>query len=544
MPGELTSVTESILPCYITSIPPEVLSRILLICAHHNIGADWPDWPAVAHNIPVHLTHICSSWRLLAFDTPELWSSVALIFNKRVTARSFHAITTFADYWLAKGRRGKLDLRIHMGFNFGDEHLADVAPIARLLAAQARDWQKLTFGTMAYGTEYIMAWMAENAFPSLEEIRFATSLSSFRRTRFDALAALPRLHTVLINIWGDAIAIGHRDPTLLSLPLSQLRSFSLSALVSGPACLDILTNSPELTTLSVHVLSDNIDDHFRPPVTHSKLSWLGLTVQSGFDTTSNIESLLGVLHLPMLIDLNLWFNGPDLWNPLISRFWEGHGAQLRTLKIGNLYLPAADFDLRFFFLTVPNLTSLELSPREFGLTKPVFEALRVEQLLPALTCLIGPVGHAQEFQALDSIRSIIAFLEARAAVVADLGVARLTHVTLADQTDWRELERDIRKRDPPVPMAVELERLHVLKAQGMDVRWYVGGFDLLVPRYDVSIHTPSSRSPSSADRHSDSDAAIPTPTPNGSPPRAPKKLNRNPLRRLYQWMKKFQRGFR
>ncbi|KAJ7761197.1 hypothetical protein DFH07DRAFT_424486 [Mycena maculata] len=33
------------------------------------------------HDIPVHLTQICSSWRTLALNIPELWSSITLRFN-------------------------------------------------------------------------------------------------------------------------------------------------------------------------------------------------------------------------------------------------------------------------------------------------------------------------------------------------------------------------------------------------------------------------------------------------------------------------------
>ncbi|KAJ7229536.1 hypothetical protein B0H12DRAFT_1077448 [Mycena haematopus] len=448
----------------------------------------------------------------------------------------------FADYWLAKGRRGKLDLKIHMDFPFD---LADMVHIARLIAAQARDWQKLTL-VASYDdvAQYVTAWMAENAFPSLEEIELHTTSWSIWHGRFDALAALPRLHTVRLKSQG--VPSIYHDLPLLSLPWSQLRSFSLSVPVSGRKCLDMLTNCLELTTLEVRVLADHFAGELRPPVTLLKLSSLRLVSGATFwNRTSYIEPFLDVLHLPMLIDLELSFiGGADPWNPLVSRFWQAHAAQLRTFKLFNLYFRA---DLRLLFLTMPNLTSLQLGPREIRLTSPDFEALRVEQLLPALTCLDVAVGHARGVQPLNSIRSAIALLEARATVATGLGVARLAQATIADWTDWDVVERDLKKVDP-VAMGVELERLRALKAQGMDVRWQVGGYDVLVPadnrssRYNISIRTASSRPSSAADHHSDSDAALPISYPNAPFIFVPKKPKRNLLRRLYQWIKKLQRG--
>ncbi|KAF7353455.1 Origin recognition complex subunit 1 [Mycena sanguinolenta] len=478
------SLAENPLPCYISSIPPEILSQIMLMCDRDlNIWDETCHWEPAGHNIPVRLTQICSSWRSLALDTRELWSSVTLVLNQEL-AQNPSAITEFVHYWLAKGQRNRLALKIDMCSIYSGR--VDLKPIGQLLTAWASDWRTLIIANCPDSmAEHVITKMAQSTYPSLEEFELH-AFSIVWHSCFEALAALPRLRAVSFRIWGTQPF--HHELTLLFLPWSQLESVSISAPVSGHECLDVLQNCPELTTLELYVVSDVPDPESRRTVTLSKLSRLRLVAETLWDhDTNDIESFLGVLHLPILIDLDLYFAGCNPWNPLVSFFWQRHAAQLRTLELSNLYFRA---DVRLLFLTVPNLTSLKLSPREIRLSAPDFDALRVEQLLPALTRLDVAVGHERGVEPIDSVRSAIALLEAR--TTATTGIARLAQVTFADWTDWDQVDRDLNKADP-VAMAVELQRLRALEAQGMDVHWMVGRHDVLASgetpiRYS-SIHS-------------------------------------------------------
>ncbi|KAF7353513.1 F-box domain-containing protein [Mycena sanguinolenta] len=512
------SLAENSLPCYISSIPLEILSEIMLMCDRDLTLWNEPRHGRPAgHNIPVRLTQICSSWRMLALETRELWSSVTLVLNKNL-AQNTSALAKFAHYWLAKGQRNKLALKIDVGYIAEDR--IDLEPIGQLLTARASDWRNLTItycpDSMA---EYVIGKMTQIACPSLEEFELH-AVSTVWHTRLEALAALPRLRTVTFRTWHSPST--HHNLTLLFLPWSQLESMSISAPVSGQECLDVLQNCTELTTLELYVVSDVPDPEFRPPLTLSKLSQLRVaTAITVWDNTSDIESFLGVLHLPMLVDLGLYFNGRDLFNPLVSPFWKRHAAQLRTLELFNLHFRA---DMRLLFLTVPNLTSLKLCPREIRLSASDFDALRLEHLLPSLTRLDVKVWRKRGVQAIDLVRSAIALLEAR--TTATTGVARIAQVRFVDLTGWDQVDRYPSNVDPAV-LAVELQRLCALKAGGMDVQWTVGGHDLLAPRA-TSTCAGSSRPPSS--EHSfDSD-----PTP---PTLSLIKPKRNPLRRLWRRIK-------
>ncbi|KAJ6449190.1 hypothetical protein C8R45DRAFT_147023 [Mycena sanguinolenta] len=328
------SLAENPLPCYISSIPPEILSQIMLMC-----DRDLTIWNATrhmqlaGHDIPIRLTQICSSWRMLALDTRELWSSVTLVLNEKL-AQNTSAITKLADYWLAKGQRGRLALEINMGMNV-ERRRIDLEPIGQLLTVWASDWRNLTIEHCPDSVaEYVVAKMAQSTYPSLEEFELH-AISTVWHTRFEALAALPRLRTVSFRTFRTP-SIYH-TLTLLFLPWSQLESLSISTPVSGQEYLDILANCSELTILDVHVISYVPNPEFRPPVVLSKLGRLRLVADFW---NSDIEPFLGVLHLPNLIDFNLDFIGRGLWNPLVSPFWERHATQLRTLELSNLYFLA------------------------------------------------------------------------------------------------------------------------------------------------------------------------------------------------------------
>ncbi|KAF7353510.1 F-box domain-containing protein [Mycena sanguinolenta] len=521
-PSDPACLAEKPLPCYISSIPPEILSQIMLIYARDlTIWDETRYWQPAGPIIPIRLTQICSSWRMLALDTRELWSSVTLMLNQRLRQNT-SAITKFAHYWLAKGQRHKLALKIDIVedcINLESvEDRIDLEPIGQLLTAWASDWRTLTIvncpNSMA---EYVIGKMAQSTYPSLEEFELHAS-SIVWHTRFEALAASPRLRTITFRT--RSTPYSHHDLTLLFLPWSQLESICISVPVSGHQCLDVLKNCPGLMTLELFVNSDVPASEFRPPVVLSKLTRLRLTTCTIWGDSSDIESFLGVLHLPMLVDFDLYLGpGLDSWNPFISPFWQRHAAQLCSLKL--FYLSFLDdCDLRPLFLTVPNLKSLKLSPFEIPLRAADFDALRVEQLLPALTHLDVAVEYERE---IDSVRSAIALLEARSTAMA--GVARIERVRLADWTNWDS-----------VAMAMELQRLRALKTQGMDVQWMVRGHDLLASR-ETSIRSPSIRSasshpPPSSEHYSDSDTN-PAPLPITSP----MKPKRNPFRRLWQRIK-------
>ncbi|KAJ7089058.1 hypothetical protein C8R44DRAFT_686627 [Mycena epipterygia] len=455
---------------HIALIPPEILSEIFIFC--HDQEVENPQEP---HNIPVYLTQICSSWRHLALNTPDLWSSVSLYFSGE-WAPSTRAIMKFADAWLARGRPRKLALRIHMlSMHESNDISLHKAPIGRLIAARAGGWQKISFtGCSDKMTQEIIAILAGTSFPSLEEIELET-WASIWDTRFDALRTLPCLNCV--HLRSVRTPSPPHDLTLLFLPWAQLKDLCIAAPISGRAFLEILPNCPELEIFQLHVLLD-ITARGLPIITLSKLSELSLTADTPPGGSGDVDSFLGALYLPSLDDLELCCVGCDAWNPLLSAFWERHATALQGLHVSNL-----DFhdNPRRLFRTIPNIRSLILSPRDIRLVASNLVVLRVERLLPKLTHLALGVGRASGVPAIESVRAAVDLLDARSTATAS--TARIEHADLADWTQWNESEGKFKfpKMDP-IELDVELSRLLELKARDMSIRWWRKGIDLLIPR--------------------------------------------------------------
>jgi hypothetical protein len=135
---------------------------------------------------------------------------------------------------------------------------------------------------------------------------------------------------------------------------------------------------------------------------------------------------------------------------------------------------------RRLFRTIPNLRSLELSPRDIRLVASNLVVLRVERLLPKLARLEVGVGRASGVPAIESVRAAVDLLDARSTATAS--TVRIKHADLADWTQWNESEGKFKfpKMDP-IELDVELYRLRELKARDIDIRWRRKGIDLLVP---------------------------------------------------------------
>ncbi|KAJ7511596.1 hypothetical protein B0H11DRAFT_1952175 [Mycena galericulata] len=447
----------------IQCIPPEIMSEIFVFCYASNppqgiVGGN----VGAPHNIPIYLTHICASWRHLALHTPELWSSVTLCFNE-LRVQSTRAIIEFTDAWLAKGLPGKLTLHIDMDFLYDFHNNAiDKAPIMRLIVERAGEWQKLSVTRCpdSMAKELIMH-MTQNSFPSLEEIELHT-FASISDILFQPLTPLPRLRRVHFRTW-RLPSLPH-ELTFLFLPWHQLKALVIATPVSGLASLTQLAHCNELVTLELYIICDVIGGLER--ITLPVLSELCLTSFSTSDGRS-VESFLRRLDLPALRHLDLYFIGPDPWNPLSSAFWEAHSYQLQTLILPNLSFHS---DLRLLFRTTPNLASLKSTSRGIRFAAQDFDALRGQSLLPKLKSLDVAVGNAPGVRPIESVRAAVSLLEVRSAVGTEANVACLVDAKLADCMNWDGVCGDVDELDLP-ELDVELQRLQLLKAEGINIQW-------------------------------------------------------------------------
>ncbi|RXW18798.1 hypothetical protein EST38_g7051 [Candolleomyces aberdarensis] len=131
-------------------IYPELLSEIFSFFIHSNLFETQGDYmPEIKDNFdpnhgPLLLTRICSSWRMAAIATPELWAIIRFIVKPR---RRFNLM----DIWLERSGERNLIIAIldDSAYDVAEFMVAATAPCnqqaLRLLSSQAHRWQTALF---------------------------------------------------------------------------------------------------------------------------------------------------------------------------------------------------------------------------------------------------------------------------------------------------------------------------------------------------------------------------------------------------------------
>ncbi|KIM37498.1 hypothetical protein M413DRAFT_423412 [Hebeloma cylindrosporum] len=143
-------------------LPPEIVQEIF----HHCMAFNYPDESPLPSTAPLLLTQICSAWRKIALNTPELWSNVVLEFIGLSDAR-LQAVQELAKLWIERcGSRLytiKLTTHLPQGFQMAN-------PLSDLLRLKPATISALDLELPAEHLKYFNDHPLEMQFENLESI--------------------------------------------------------------------------------------------------------------------------------------------------------------------------------------------------------------------------------------------------------------------------------------------------------------------------------------------------------------------------------------
>lgn len=221
-------------------LPFELLSAIFVFCLPD-------DWFVMPHKrqAPLHLTQICSSWRAIALSTPQLWSSLRVMYHIKSRGKDRskeidRIVAPSMGLWLS--RSGPLPLSISVEGVAMKQSILDVlfyysTRCRHLELKSIHSWSSLQ--------------LPDGNFPILERLHVHSIVRQIRLFS-STFAAAPELHEVY---WED----GSEDsPGLrLALPWAQLKHLTLGTgramTTSTGTLLDILASCPLLEYINVTV---------------------------------------------------------------------------------------------------------------------------------------------------------------------------------------------------------------------------------------------------------------------------------------------------
>ncbi|KAF8885892.1 hypothetical protein CPB84DRAFT_1850265 [Gymnopilus junonius] len=265
----------------INTVPREILAEIFLglledddVDLHHSIR---PLVSRACHSDPLILGRVCSYWRNVALDTPQLWSRICILKPQRSQVRLTHL-------WLERAHVCPLDISIWES----DEEECDrsaLQDIMTLFFARREYWRKFSFTLQVQALKLLAPIMQYS--PSINLLQSATL-----RVFGEKDANESESDNILDNIW-KAIhsckslrfvdwrsAYNAKYPE--HCPWNKLTGLTLSSTLSFDRILDVLSLSPQLKFLRARSLTSRFSEHCNtpsnlPPITHTCLETLYIT---------------------------------------------------------------------------------------------------------------------------------------------------------------------------------------------------------------------------------------------------------------------------
>ncbi|KAF7302024.1 F-box domain-containing protein [Mycena indigotica] len=360
----------------VLSLPTEITTEIFCHCAL-----------AFPKTAPLTLVRVCSSWRAVAMETPLLWSTVSLLWDRHANDRD---VVEFLETFVERAAHCVLDLELTV--------LSPVIDIAKMVgfitalkrcSPQMRTWTVKMPGAFATGfNSLILNRFPDLGFSALEELTFIRTGENWDVPSIDIFQppAAPKL---------SRVSLSSLPPTELNLEAGWQNVFDFVA--EDVALVQCLHTLQETTRLKSCILRDLIFDpngsaahaptplgnFFLQPLTLDSLT--RLTLIGG-----NAIQLLRFASFPMLDSLELVdvVHGLD---DVLDHFFERSLCPLQHLTIRPL---ASDHDstvsihLSMTFGVLP-ISTLSISHPSTSLTIALLqpEALETPKFLPYLRSL-------------------------------------------------------------------------------------------------------------------------------------------------------------
>ena len=302
------------------------------------------------------LLSICSDWRRIVLETPQLWSSIkidlpseSMLQTSDMASSRLLRLAIFIDEWLS--RSGQLPLNISLCYGYGVDPLDDETPtdpltleqyrpIFKILNQYSSRWHNLNISI----PPTLLPFLQPDCLPLLEQLHFT---SEYHLHHLITFPPTPRLHTVDIQRFMNFRFL---IPSKTGIQWGTVTHVSAGS-ISSRSCVALLLLSPQLVHCTFYKVFDGVEDHFEDPIV-SQLTYFSLHHQS-----DRPYRVLDNLKLPSLETLALFNVTID---PVIA-FIERSACSLHTLSLLNWQRRKTDKLIPLLQFLSPNLKRLAIS---------------------------------------------------------------------------------------------------------------------------------------------------------------------------------------
>lgn len=299
----------------INRVPPEVLALVFL----HSTPIQLLDATPDTRSMPVVLSHVCSYWRVVAIDLPQLWLWLSLtsctIKHKHYRMEFAQAYATRAkgmgmvihyrdaeadpdlsiEYFdaIIKGRGAKVaraEERCYCALDFIIARIRDIRVLELFIGhASARRLSSISPGSPVSLSNLVVRFLEGGA-----QTRVLANL----------YASSPRINSLT---WGSDVGIC-TVPAPLYVPWTQLATAHLyDSPITNEAFLDMMASGHNLKDVSVRLTCDTLPlVPFQRRITQNALE--SLTIRSD----DPLDDAFDNIHFPALRQLFLWSNSQNV----------------------------------------------------------------------------------------------------------------------------------------------------------------------------------------------------------------------------------------
>ncbi|TDL21646.1 hypothetical protein BD410DRAFT_898740 [Rickenella mellea] len=350
---------------HIDDLPVELLVEIFLCCLP---TGTFPR-PSV-QMAPILLGRVCSFWRSVALDTPQLWAQIMITFKPNFqTARLIENFHVFGiREWLR--RSGTLPLSFVIGNHNYNLIFPLPPPLTLTLREQAHRWKSVSVETDCSCIDHILQILwTPGTTPMLRDLHFFNE-HSFKN--YMPIPCATQLRSFYLRSMDNPFSIDGRFHALRELRIGPCKSYGVYS--------TIFTQFPSLEILEI-ASSPSFAPHEMATVVHTLKHLHTFIFVGRGDTGEYAEPWpLDVLDTPALnsLAITIWKRGDRQCGTHLSNFLMRCGGQLQRLKVSG------------YFVTCDNLIdSIRHTPR--------LEALCTEHIVLngdlTTLCRIGTLAH-------------------------------------------------------------------------------------------------------------------------------------------------------
>lgn len=276
----------------IRMLPMEVIREIFAQCLEVS------NYDYVASiSIPLYLTQVCSSWRIIAINKPDLWTHISVVIENDDNKPGWPAIVKL---WVERSKELPLSFRIQESDTHN--HLKNPNSVffraLDILTPQSHRWKSVELVNRNFQAVGEIEWFRKlperREFPVLESLTLQTrKLDAKEAARItEMMRASPRLHAVT---WMVKTAL-----SMPFLPWGQLTHLTLIFISSLGEAQNIVRNSPLLQMLDISIqLLPSQPDPEGMTITHTNLRTVYLSC------AGNLVPLFTSFTFPNVSDLTI-----------------------------------------------------------------------------------------------------------------------------------------------------------------------------------------------------------------------------------------------